>query len=348
MINITKSLIRQAIILAGGLGTRLFPITLMKPKPLIPLLNEPLIEHILRYLPEEVDEIIITLGFKKEDMFTYFKNHPLIDKIIFLKENVQLGTGGAIKNAEKFINDTFLVISCDVIFSLNIKQFFNFHHKKGGIGSIAVIDKKDPTQFGMVKLNESNKITLFQEKPKKNKIVSNLVSAGAYILEPKIFDKIPSKTKISMEKEIIPILIKQGMFGYKFKGYCLDVGTPKAYLGVHKFLLTRIQSKQFEHNSNLTNIFLKSPILISDSSVLNDFVSIGPFVSIGKNVKIYNNVIIKGSVIHDNVKIKNRAKIIDSIICENCEIKEDLILRNKIVTQQEERKINNFRNQEYS
>ena len=194
----------KALILAGGLGTRLRPLTYHIPKPLVPLVGKPLVCHIIDSLPEEVDSVILAVSYMKDDLDRYFHEHDVGRQIILVSEDEPLGTGGAIKNVSRYLDETFLAFNGDVVSSINTKRMLEFHRKRHGIGTIALWEVDDPTAFGVVALGNNGSITKFQEKPKREEAVSNRINAGTYVFEPDILDDIPAGP-VSIERQVFPI-----------------------------------------------------------------------------------------------------------------------------------------------
>ena len=318
----------QIVILAGGEGTRLRPLTYTRPKPLIPLLNRSLVEHIVSALPKEVDEVILAVSYMKDMVEEYVQKREL--GWIVVEEKEPRGTGGAIKNVEKYLDDDFLVLNGDVISSLDISSFLNFHRKKGGIGAISLWEVKDPSAYGMVEIDDESRIILFKEKPKKKEITSNLINAGAYVLKPAILDYIEPNKKVSIEREIFPFVIENGLYGYCFKGFWVDVGRRETYLKANKILLDRMENRlRIDRNVNFKKANIKKPVLIGNNSTIDG--KIGPYTTIGKNVLIGENCEISNAVIFNNTKIEADCMIKNCIIGEKCSILEHTILNKKMI-----------------
>ncbi len=222
--------VKTAIILAGGKGTRLRPITYEVPKPLIPVKNKPLIQHTIEMLKKyHIETIYLSLGYKAKQIKDYFKDGSNFGiNIKYLIEKKPLGTAGPLSLAKKEIDDAFLLIWGDVLAEIDLTDFISFHKEQNTIGTLALTSVEDPSQFGVVNLN-GNKITGFFEKPKKEEAPSNLINAGVAIFEPEIFKIIPNRPA-SIEKEIYPKLVKNNQLsGYAFEGQWFDTGTPESY-----------------------------------------------------------------------------------------------------------------------
>ena len=308
----------EAIILSGGFGTRLRPLTYTRAKSLLPILNKPMISHIIDLLPDCVDKVILAVNYKKEQIEDYFKENDHGKKIIVNDEPKPLGTGGAIKFAEKHIKDRFLVLNSDVICSLNLDEMISFHERNNAVTTISLWPVENVSEFGVVDVNKQGHITGFVEKPKPEDAPSNLINAGAYCLEKTVFDYIPTGRLVSMEKEIFPKIIKDTnrFYGYEFKGYWMDIGRISSYLYVNKFLL----DKKKKENCIADNLQLKGKIHKT---------SIGKNVSIGKNTKL------ESCIIYDNAEINDNATIFNSVIGEKSIIQDNSELKDVVIGDEE-------------
>ena len=302
----------EAIILVGGLGTRLRPLTKTIPKPLLPLANIPMVERMILNLPEKIDTVILAVSYGLEQMLEYFKKTNVGRKVIIVPEKEPLGTGGAMKNCEKYITGTTAVFNGDVVTSINLDEMIEYHKSKKAKGTLALWKVENPNRFGVVKL-EKGEILKFQEKPPKGEELSNLINAGTYILEPEIISIIPENEKISIEKDIYPKIVGNGLYGLPFEGYFIDAGTPESYLEANfKLLDTNIESENNE---------LKNKVHIHETSKVVDSI-IGPNVIIGPDVFIEKSVI-SNTVILSDSKIYGTT-INNSIIGPNISLNHDV------------------------
>ena len=222
--------LRTALILCGGKGTRLRPITYEIPKPLVPVHGKPIIEHIFDLLKNYgVTDIILSVGHMKEKILKEVDNWSRLGlNIDHIAESRPMGTGGAIKLAKKKLPKTFIVSNGDELKNLNIMDMYETHKKSNALATIALTTVDEPSAYGVARL-DGNRIMEFVEKPKKDKAPSNLINAGFYILEKEIIDMIP-KGFCSLEKEIFPKLAAQGrLFGFPFSGQWFDTGNLERY-----------------------------------------------------------------------------------------------------------------------
>jgi len=313
----------EAIILAGGFGTRLKPLTYTRAKPLLPIINKPMVMHIIEMLPEDVDKIILAVNYRKEQLEKYFKENNCGKDIIINDEPKPLGTGGAVKFAEKHLTDSFLVLNSDIICSLNLKEMIEFHRRKNAVSTISLWPVENVSEFGVADVKKDGKIVDFVEKPRAEDAPSNLINAGAYFLDPMILDYIETGKLVSMEKEIFPKIIKDTdrFYGYKFQGYWMDIGRISSYLDAHRFLLRENKVKN----------------CIGENCEINGKID---KTSIGNNVIVEDETKIESSVIYDNVKIGSKSVLFNCVIGENCRIGGNSILKNVVVGDNEEIKPN--------
>ncbi len=231
----------KALILCGGEGTRMRPLTLSTPKPMLPLGYRPLLEHTIRYFKDQgIYNFVLAIGYLGEQIIKYFNDGSNIGvKIDYSTEHKPVGTAGAIKNAEKFINSTFFALNGDVIFrNLKMKEVLQFHKENNALATIVVTKVKATKGFGLVKSDSDGKVMDFLEKPKYPS--SGWINAGMYVLEPAIFNHIKHDDKVSIENEVFPKIVEEGrMFAYKHEGYWNDIGLPEDYERVCKDFFTK-------------------------------------------------------------------------------------------------------------
>jgi mannose-1-phosphate guanylyltransferase len=304
----------EAIILAGGFGTRLRPLTYSRAKSLLPILNKPMIVHVIETLPDEVNKVILAVNYRKNEIEKYFKENDFEKKIIVNDEPKPLGTGGATKFAKKHITGRFLVINSDVICSLNLGDMIKFHTKKKAIATISLWPVENVSEFGVADVKNNGNIVGFVEKPKPEDAPSEFINAGAYCLEPEILDYIDTGRLVSMEKEIFPQIIKDTgrFFGFKFEGYWMDIGRISSYIDVHRFLMKKNNIDFYKGENCEINGVLKESC-------------IGNSVYIGKNSKLDSTIVYDNAVIGEDVNLTN------CVIGEKCRIGSFSDLSNSVL-----------------
>lgn len=234
---------RTALILCGGLESRVRPTSFSTPKPLLPIGYQPLLEYQIEYLKRyEFDRIILAIGFLQEQIVRYLDEHRLGIRLRYSFEKEPLDTGGAIKNAEALVSSDFLTLNGDVIFDgLDLDKLIYAHKKANAQATIVLAKSRTPTRFGAVELDSENRVVSFVEKPRKQPVGESWVNAGVYVIRPSVLSKIPKGRRASLELDVFPKLMREGTIsGYKHDGYWADVGTPEDYLRVQKDLLTGV------------------------------------------------------------------------------------------------------------
>ena len=228
--------VKTAVIMAGGVGTRLRPLTLELPKPLIPVRGKPMMEHTLDLLRKyEIREVYISVGYKAKQIMDYFGDGSRYGmNFIYLVEKKPLGTAGPLKLLKGKINEPFMLLWSDVLAEVDLNDFINFHFLNNGLATIALTTVKDPSRFGVAAIKGS-KILNFIEKPLRGQEPSNLINAGMVILNPEVLNSLPRKSFVMIERDIYPKLAAAGrLIGYPFEGQWFDTGTHEAYEEVLK------------------------------------------------------------------------------------------------------------------
>ncbi|MFH1584119.1 MAG: NDP-sugar synthase [Actinomycetota bacterium] len=321
----------KAVILVGGEGTRLRPITYQIPKPMIPLVGMPLIEFVIRNLKKyEIEDIILSTFYMPSIFSSHFGNGEKLGvNITYVTEDVPLGTCGAVKNAEKYLRDEpFLVFNGDIITSLDFRELIKYHKQKEATVTITLTPVDDPTMYGLVPIDSNGRVLKFLEKPRWDEITTNLINAGTYVLEPEVLEFVPEGKNYSFERELFPLLLSKGenVFGFPSKSYWLDLGTSQKYLKAQGDILDRKIDFDFQFNQEKVGIWIGVNTEINKSS--NMF----PPLVIGENCKIKENVIVNNhSVILNNTEIGNGTKIKNSLIMDNCKIGSNCVINKSII-----------------
>jgi mannose-1-phosphate guanylyltransferase len=300
----------KAVILAGGLGTRLRPLTYTVPKALVPLCGKPLISHIVDALPPWIDAVLIAVNYMRDALESYFKGLNLPREIIMVEELEPLGTGGALKNVGKYLDDTFVAFNGDVVSSIDLDAMMRFHVSSGGVGTIALWEVEDPSAFGVVALGENGRIATFQEKPPKGQALSGLVNAGAYVFEPDILDQI-RPGNVSLERQIFPKVLGSGLFGYRFGGYWVDCGTRENFLRAQRILMNG--GRRMMSNTELigtSNVI--GPNYLDGVRCVSS--KIGPYVSAHKGVVIKEGSEVSDSILMEGATIGPSSRVKGSIV----------------------------------
>jgi mannose-1-phosphate guanylyltransferase len=311
----------KALILAGGFGTRLRPLSCTRPKTLFPIINKPLLHWIFERLAKNnINEAILAVNLQTE---FYIKRQPIPKYGLKIKYSTDppkmpLGTGGPIKKAERLIGhaEPFLVVNGDIFTDLSYKEILQSHEETNAVVTIALCEVEDPSRYGVAELASDNRITKFTEKPPKGTTPSKLINAGVYVLSPSIFRYIPRGKTVSMERDIFPKLVAEGtLYGHVTHDLWIDIGKPEEYLQTNKLLLDTIGNRQ-KHKST-SKFELKKPVALDKGVSIGEKSTIGPYAVLGKNVTIGKNVQISNSVIFPDATIGDSTVITGAIIGED-------------------------------
>lgn len=312
----------KALILAGGVGTRLRPLSCTRPKLLFPVLNKPLLDWTLERLAESgVKEAILAVNYKAEAFIQRYGESAFGMKISYSREEKPLRTGGPIKKAEEIIGHEkpFFVLNGDIFTKIDYGKLLERHEERDGIATIALYRVENPSRYGTVKLAEDCRVKRFIEKAPLGKAPSNLINAGIYVLDPKVFDYIPSSRPVSIEHEVFPTLAKEGkLYGYNFKELWLDIGKPDDYLRAN-WLLLDAQTKSGHPKTGVKleiKAEIREPVLFGKGVNIGQESKVGPYVVLGEDVVLGKGVCIKNSVIFSGVTISDFASIRGAVIGE--------------------------------
>ncbi|MBF7081906.1 NTP transferase domain-containing protein [Desulfallas sp. Bu1-1] len=299
----------KAIIMAGGEGSRLRPLTCSIPKPMVPVLNRPIMSHIVNLLRRhDFSDIGVTLQYMPEEIRSYFGNGS--DFNVHLKyfiEDVPLGTAGSVKNAQDFLDRTFLVISGDALTDFDLSKAIDFHRQKGAKATLVLTRVSCPLEYGVVITGQDGRITRFLEKPSWGEVFSDTVNTGIYILEPEVLDYIPDNQQFDFSKDLFPLLMSKGepLYGAVLSGYWCDIGDLKQYLQAHHDFLSGLVGLPVNATEIRPGIFVEENVHIDESAGITGPVYIGKGSTIGKGVKVDQFTVIgTGSIIQENASIK--------------------------------------------
>ncbi len=319
----------NVLLLAGGLGTRLMPLTEHLPKPMAPVGNRPWLEHLIIHLREQgFKRFVIAVKHHPDKIRDYFEDGSQWGvSIQYALETTLLGTAGAIKNAERYLDDEFIAINADIVHEIEMNPLLDYHKSHGGMVTIGLTEVEDPTQFGVVEQDEQGKILRFVEKPSLKEAPSNRINAGIYIMNKRVLEMIPANREVSIERETFPLLIEQdaGVYGTLIQGYWADMGTKDRYRQIHWDLLDRKNGIAIPGEPRGEGIW------VGKNSVIGKGTMIVPPVLIGDNVVIgERSVIGPYTVIGDNCRIADHVRCSETILWDGCVVNEGAILKNCI------------------
>ena len=333
----------QALVLVGGEGTRLRPLTLTQPKPAVPLVDRPFIRYMADWLGQHgVTEVIMACGFRAEDLRSALGDKiPGGPSIRYIEEPEPLGTAGPIRLASDLghLGDRFLVLNGDVLTDLDLTEHMRAHADRGAIASLALYPVGDPTPYGPVRKDPgTGAVTEFLEKPGPDEIDTDEVNAGAYVLERSVADLIPAGRAVSIEREIFPRLVGQGLFGTRLEGYWMDIGTPERYLQATWDILTgrvdtvvarRVAPNGIgidEHAEADASAHIEGPVLVDDGASIGSGAHLGPNAVIGVDCQVGEGAVVVGSVLHDGCVIGAGARIEGSILAARVQVGENAVV----------------------
>jgi mannose-1-phosphate guanylyltransferase len=312
----------QALILAGGEGTRLRPLTSTVPKPVVTLVDRPLIVYMLEWLTRHgIDDVILACGFMADGVRAVLGDGSSLGiRLRYIEEPEPLGTGGALKFAEDLLDERFFMLNGDVLTDMDLTAQLAQHEATGARGTLALMEVEDPSAFGLVRLAEDASVREFVEKPQPHEIDTNLVNAGAYILERDVLDVMgPAGTNISIERDVFPLLVEHGLYGFPTSGYWLDIGTPERYLQATADILEgrfRTDVAPRRHGDGTS--------VAADATVLGSTV-------LGADVELGQGAHVESSVLLDGVRVGARSRVSASIVAPGVEIGEDCLIEDGVV-----------------
>jgi len=292
----------KAVIMAGGFGTRLRPLTMTSPKPMVPVANKPMMHHIVNLLKQHgVQDVVSLLYFQPDKIKDYFKDGSEFGiSMKYVAAEADYGTAGSVKNAYQHLTDRFIIISGDVLTDFDITKALEYHDKQKSMATILLTRVTNPIQFGIVMTEEDGRITRFLEKPSWGQVFSDTINTGIYILEPEVLDLIPYQKDFDFSKDLFPLMLRNNLplYGFTCEGYWRDIGNLNEY-----------QQASLD-------------ILNKTVAIENVGTEIRPGVFVGSNCSIGDQVeFIGGSIIGNNVVIENGSSVVTSIIGDSCLLK---------------------------
>lgn len=314
----------QAIILAGGQGTRLRPLTYTVPKPMLPVANIPALGHTLFALHKAgCREAIVTTNYLAEQVAEGLHALPVPLPVRCVREDKPLGTAGCVKNVIAELDDEFIVIQGDAVAELDYEALIEFHHAKNADVTITVMRVQDTREFGIVATDEDRRILRFQEKPRPEEAFSDLANAGFYVIKKKVFDDVPAGEPYDFSRQLFPHLMEEGARFYAFpmQGYWIDIGRIQHYIEGNMHCLQG-RTDVAESTRVAETARLVPPFLIGEDTIIADNCTIGPNVVIGNDCLIGPGTQISGSVIYDEVVIGAEAHLNDCVVATGSHLRD--------------------------
>lgn len=319
----------KGIIMAGGEGTRLRPLTCDRPKPMVTVFDRPVMEYIISLLRDAgIKKIGVTLQYMPQSIVDYFKDGSEFGvELFYFIEEIPLGTAGSVKNAEEFLDEDFIVISGDCMSDFDLKEAISFHNRCEGLATLALSRVEEPLPYGVVVADKTGRIERFVEKPSWPHVISDLVNTGIYVFKREILKDIPKDTKYDFSKDLFKKLLERGepLFGCELSGYWCDIGDIGAYLSCHFDLLSG------KAKSSLPILFaeeaqdgvtIKGPSYIAEGVIIEKGSVIGPYTSLEKGVVVKEGCKISHSIVHEGVSVGKNCEIKGALLCSGATLME--------------------------
>ena len=321
----------KAVVLAGGEATRLRPLTCNTPKMMVPVLNRPFLEHLVNYLKaHDIIDIVLAVGKLPEQVRDHLGDGSKLGvSIVCSMEAFPMGTAGAVKNAEEFLDEPFFVFNGDIFTDIDLTAMWRAHRQSSVMASLALTPVEDPTIYGVVETDDRGRVTRFTEKPRREEVTTNMINAGIYILEPDILDFIAPNAFSMFERDIFPPLLEKGhdILGYQSLDYWIDIGTPDKYLRLNHDLLRRRAGDGRTGPAGGSSLHpsarIEGPAVIGEGcSVDRDCLIRGPVV-LGARCRVEEGAVIEGAIVWSDCRIGRRASLRNCLIASNCSIGEE-------------------------
>ena len=331
------SLIRmKAILLAGGKGTRLRPLTIHTPKPIVPILERPFLHYQLDLLKQvpEVDEVILSLNYQPrriEEIFGDGSDTGL--NIRYVVEPAPLGTAGAVRYAGESLHDSVVVFNGDVLTNVDLAAVIAKHRERKARATIVLTPVENPSAYGLVETEPDGTIPRFLEKPDPDQITCDTINAGIYVLEPDTFDRIPKDTPWSIERSFFPSLIERNetFIAVTHRGYWIDIGTPEKYTQVHRDIMDqRYRSGPFADDAHKVYVApkarvedgatLEGPCFVDEGAVVKSGARIGAYSVVGRQCHVDDHAVIERSIVWSGTRISQEAVVTGAILGRQCHI----------------------------
>jgi NDP-sugar pyrophosphorylase family protein len=334
----------KAILLAGGKGTRLRPLTLHTPKPIVPIFDRPFLHYqidLLRQVPE-IDEVILSLNYQPrriEEIFGDGREAGM--KIRYVVEPMPLGTAGAVKYAEQYLDDSVVVFNGDVLTEIDLPAVIRLHRERQAKATIVLTPVENPAAYGLVETDPEGRVRRFLEKPKPDEITCDTINAGIYVLEPHTFDRIPTDTTWSIERSYFPSLVERGetFVAYVYDGYWIDIGTPEKYRQVHRDIMDGrfvVPARALGRDGAATiaegarvdpGAEVVGPCFIDADAVVRAGARVGPYSVIGRHVHIEEGARVEDSIVWANSWVGRDAEVRGAILGRNCHVGRSAVVR---------------------
>jgi NDP-sugar pyrophosphorylase family protein len=337
----------KAILLAGGKGTRLRPLTIHTPKPIVPIFERPFLHYQLDLLKQvaEIDQVVLSLNYQPrriEEIFGDGSEAGL--SIRYVVEPAPLGTAGAVRYAGDSLRESVVVFNGDVLTQVDLAAVIALHRERNAKATIVLTPVENPTAYGLVETDASGHVQRFLEKPKPDQITCDTINAGIYVLEPDTFDRIPVDTPWSIERSFFPSLIERAetFVAYVYRGYWIDIGTPDKYSQVHRDIMDgRFRAAPFADAPMKTwvapdarveeGVTLEAPCFVGEGAVIKTGARIGAYSVVGRHCHVEEHAIVERSILWANTRICQDAAVRRSILGRQCHIGRSATVEDGVV-----------------
>jgi NDP-sugar pyrophosphorylase family protein len=326
----------KALLLVGGQGTRLRPLTIHQPKSIVPIFNRPFLHYQLDLIKQvpEIDEAILSLNYQPDRIREVFGDGSAVGiKLRYVVEPTPLGTAGGVKYAARGVDDTIVVFNGDVLTQVDLAGLVSFHRARRSRATIVLTPVDNPTAFGLVETDVDSNILRFLEKPKAHEITCNTINAGIYVLEPSTFDRIPDGVAWSIERSFFPSFIerRETFLASIYRDYWIDIGTPDKYIQVHRDIMDgRYSMPPFKGRPNVAwvspaarvdpSVRIEAPAFIDDGCVVQSGAHIGAYTVLGRDCRVDEGAVVSGSIVWPETRIERDAQVRDVIIGRGCHV----------------------------
>src|SRR6184192_4018603 len=303
----------KAVVMAGGEGTRLRPLTSNQPKPMVPIVGKPCMEHIVELLRGHgMEDVIVTVAFLPQAIRSYFGDGESLGvNIEYSVEESPLGTAGSVRLASGKLDDTFVVISGDALTDVNLQKIVDFHRKKEAAVTIGLKSVENPLEFGIVVTDDEGRIERFLEKPSWGQVFSDTINTGIYVLEPEVLRHVPSDRPYDFSKELFPLLLEMGrpLYGYVCEGYWQDIGN------LDQYRQANFDALDEKVRLNVPGIRLRGDVWIGEGVEIDDVAGVEGPSFIGDYCRISPEASVGAySVLANGVTLRERARVSRSVV----------------------------------
>ena len=320
----------KAILLAGGKGTRLRPLTIHTPKPIVPIFNRPFLHYQLDLLKQvpEIDEVVLSLNYQPRRIEEIFGDGSELGIAIrYVVEPAPLGTAGAVRYAGESLRESVVVFNGDVLTEVDLAAVIALHRERKARATIVLTPVENPTAYGLVETDGAANVRRFLEKPNPDEITCDTINAGIYVLEPDTFDRIPRDTPWSIERSFFPSLVERSetFVAYVYRGYWIDIGTPEKYMQVHRDIMDgRYRAAPFAGAESRvwvapdarvdSDVAIEGPSFIDSGAVVKSGARIGPYSVVGRQCHIEEHAVVDHAIVWANSRVAQEAVVRRSIL----------------------------------